>query len=570
MGSRVLAGLLLFGWTLSAQTQCPPTPVYSQCDLVFDLSEAEAKTHPDPGTSVDLKAEFRSPRHRTLMVYGFWDGGTRMVIRFAPNEVGDWEFRVTSNLARFEGKEGKLTAAASEAPGFIRAANLHHWAYTENNKPHLWMGDTAYNIASMDRDLFHKTVDERAQQKFTHLRGFAITSANPDRPDVAYLRELDERVRYINQKGMVFDMILTKTMPQTSEERDRFVRYMAARYGAFNMTWQCVQAFEEFKNGRPLMKEIGLALKKYDPYQHPRSTGANVTSSPLAGDGWMDYITYQSSDDQLGAIEHQLYPMPFVNTSVNMGADSKTLWNDTMNGQYPTASGLAGGKQMAVWFDFFADTRHWELEPYFDVDGGRALALEGIEYVLYVEKPGGPVEVRVERHGYDVLWLNPITGETVKLKNYKGEKFAAEPPDTNHAWVLYLSREGKKESMLGSYKFTSREIDLELQEIEQNAQKVPFTIVEPAKDNLSVANPPKYQAKLRRETRATRSMMYLWTGEVIIDGQGFRVLGTGSSGTMHIPPNLANRYPAVFNIRLVGMNANGKVYLADKVCTLNP
>ena len=43
---------------------------------------------------------------------------------------------------------------------------------------------------------------------------------------------------------------------------------------------------------------------------------------------------------------------------------------------------------MTVWFDFFSDTRHWELEPYFDVDGGRALALEGIEYVVYVEKPG--------------------------------------------------------------------------------------------------------------------------------------------------------------------------------------
>ena len=37
-----------------------------------------------------------------------------------------------------------------------------------------------------------------------------------------------------------------------------------------------------------------------------------------------------------------------------------------------------------------------------------------------------------------------------------------------------------------------------------------------------------FSVKLTRETRATRAMMFLWTGEVVADGRGFRVLGTGS------------------------------------------
>jgi hypothetical protein len=569
MWFRVFAGALLLSGLALAQPSCPPTAVYSACELVFDLDDAEAKAHPNPYVSVDLKAEFRSPRHRTLMVYGFWDGGRRMVIRFAPNESGDWEFRITSNLKRFEATHGTLNATASEAPGFLRAANVHHWAYTDSNKAHLWMGDTNYEIATMPRDAFTKAVDTRAQQKFTHIRGFAVgPSFTPDQPDTAFFRELDERVRYMNQKGIVYDMILARTIPPQAAQRDRYVRYMAGRYGAFNVTWLCFQAFEDQKDGRTLTREIGLALKRYDPYQHPRSTGAKVTSSPLAGDGWMDYISYQSSDEQLGSIEHQIYAMPFVNTGLTeQNADTfrRLLWNNTMNGQYPTSS--VESKQMSVWFDFFADTRHWELEPYFDVDGGRAIALEGVEYVLYVEKPG-PVEVRVERHGYDVLWLNPISGETIKLKNYKGEKFAAEPPEGNHEWVLYLSREGKKESMLGSYKFESRLI--ELQEVEQATQKLPFTIVQPAKDTFSIAQPPKFEVKLRRETRATRSMMYLWTGDVVEDGQGFRVLGTGREGVFRLTPDLTTKYPANLNVRLVGMNANGKVYMTDKIYTLNP
>src|SRR5258705_11242007 len=146
------------------------------------------------------------------------------------------------------------------------------------------------------------------------------------------------------------------------------------------------------------------------------------------------------------------------------------MWNVAMNGQYPSVGS-------APWYNFFSASRHWDLEPYFDVDGGRALALEEVEYIVYVEKPG-QVEVAVEKHGYDVAWFNPINGEFIKQKkDFKGEKFLGEPPDKTHDWVLRLSREGTKESMLKSYRFEARQIVL--QEVEQDAQKIPFELVEP-------------------------------------------------------------------------------------------
>lgn len=590
MWSRLLPALVCFVPALLAQPSCPPTPTYSTCELVYELDASEAAAHRNPYSSVELHGEFQSPRHRTTLIEAYWDGGNRMVLRFAPNEAGEWEVRVTSNIARFNGNVLKVVASESEAPGFIKPANVHHWAYTESNKPHLWMGDTLYDAASMTKDAFQKSVDLRAQQKFTHIRGLALgsgaealkTFANPNQPDPAFFRTLDERVRYSNQKGIIFDMILggggnelAKLFPDR-QQRERYIRYMVARYAAFNITWQMVQDFESYANGRELTKEIGLLVKKIDPYQHPRSSYAKVTSSPLLADGWENFVTYQTADDEVGAIEHQLYPVPFVNAGIAAEGNADTLrhqlWNATMNGQYPVmgkdALDAASAKQMTAWFEFFADTRHWELEPYFDVDGGRAVALEGVEYVLYVEKPSGPVEVRVERHGYDVGWFNPITGEFTKLKNYKGEKFAAEPPDTKHDWVLFLSREGKKESMLRSYKFESRPILM--QELESSVQKVPFEISEPGKDDISLSNAPRYQVKLKRETRGTREMMYLWTGDVVADGQGFRVVGTGPQGKMRLTDDMVQKFPAVFNLRLYGMNANGKVYLTDKILTLKP
>jgi len=600
---------------LLAQTVCPPTPVYSPCDIVFELDEAAAAAHPNPYLSITLEAEFRSPRFRTLKLPGFWDGGRRFVVRFAPNGAGEWVFRTASNVAGLNEREGRVIALASESPGFLQPANVHHWAWVDglNRKPHLWMGDTCYRFAFLDRGLFEKYVDVRAAQKFNHLRGLVIGGEaesarvfpSPDQPDIAHFQELDRRILYMNGKGIIADLILggdenhlAKVFP-TREQRQRYVRYLVARYAAMHITWQGVQEFEEYQDGRGLLKEIGELLVRLDPYQHPRSTHAVATSAPLLGDGWMNYIVYQSSEDALGAIEHQIYAAPQVNAEfayedsgagrshphhVDTDTFRRRLWNATMNGQYPTFgnTGTYGGRnfavdpkyldspgarQMTVWFDFFSRTRHWELEPYFDVEGGRALALEGVEYIVYLEKPA-PVEILVERHGYDVSWLNPLTGETVKQKEFKGDRFRGEPPDRNHDWVLHLAREGRKQAMLRSYKFESRPVLM--QEIEQSPDRAPFQIAAPLQESISLRVPAAYEVKITRQTRATRSMMWLWIGETPADGQGYRVLGTGAQGTFRLPHNLARNFPAVLAVRLYGLNANGKLYALDHIYKLNP
>jgi hypothetical protein len=614
----LLAGLLAA--YVAAQTPCPTMPTYTPCDMTFDLNDAEASAHSNPIATVDVHIEFRSPNHKTYLLPGFWAGGRRMIVRFSPTEVGNWDFRVSSNVQRFDNKTGSFQAIASESPGFLRPANLHHWATlnTENpndRKPHLWMGDTLYPLGFVDRAAFEQIVNARAQQKFTHLRGIILgpkseqSKAWPaaDRPNPDYFAELDQRILYINRKGIVADLMfaggenaLAELLP-TWQDRQRFVRYIVARYAPMNVTWQGVQNFEEYKDGRALLKEIGGLLKEMDPYNHPRTTSTVATSSNVLTDGWQNFITYHSADDQLGSIEHQLYPTPFVNADFgredsgagkqggdDLDADAfrHRLWHATMNGQYPTYANTGtdgrkfpinakfadspGAQAMAHWFTFFDDTRHWELEPYFDVDGGRAIALEGIEYVVYVDKPQGPIEVGVEKHGYDVHWINPLTGEVIDEKKFKGERWTGEAPDRSHDWVLHIEREGRKESMLRSYKFDSREYPLQLQEPETDVKKTPFSIVEPAGDRISISKPTRYSAKLTRETRATRSMMFLWTGEAPTDGQGARVLGTGREGELHIPPGIAKTLPNVLSLRLVGMNANGKIYVVDKVYTLTP
>jgi hypothetical protein len=532
-----------------AQHACSSTPAWSTCDLAFDLEPG------DNAAALQLRAEFQSPHHRTYLMYAFQDSERRFIIRVAPTEAGTWFYRLTSNLPRLDGKEGQFTATESDSPGFVRVANVHHFMTEGNSKQHLWMATALDHFATIPRAEFDRIVAQRAAEKFTHVR---VTIERSDD-----LREAADRLRAINARGMTADLALSSTLPLPGDraERQRYLTDFICRFAPMNLTWLGLAPFEDVAHGRAILKEFGDLLKKYDPYNHPRTTLASFTSAALLGDGWMTMLSYGTPDPNVGAVEHQLYQSPAIETGIK---NERDLWMATMNGQYP-ASG--SGEYMTAWFEFMAGNRYWELEPYFGVDGGRAIALEGIEYIVYIDKPG-PVEVTVEHHGYDVAWINPANGERIKAKGYSGEHFTGEAPDKSHPWVLHISREGTKEGMLKSYKFESRTVPV--QEVEQSPEKTPFEIALPDKHELSISHPPYFAIKVKRESRATRSLLIEWTAEAVVHGEGYRVVGVGREGTMQVSPLIASDLPAVGTLRMSILNANGKAYVVDKVVSLVP
>jgi hypothetical protein len=290
MGSRLLSLFLaLAGLALRAQTTspCANTPAYATCELVFELSEQVAAAHPQPYRTVEMKAEFRSPRRRTLAMPAYWDGGRRMVVRFSPTEPGDWDYRVTSNVADFDGKTGNFIGGRTEGP--FRSHGQRAPLGLHGAQPAAFVdGASEPRFAFLDDAAFRATADARRAEFTPPARAGdgegGTPLINPDAPDLAQFQRLDSRVRYLNQKGITADLILaggagllTKTFPSW-EQRRRFIRYLVGRYGAMNVTWQGVDRFEDYPDGRALLKEIGGLLKQLDLYQHPRTTGARVTS----------------------------------------------------------------------------------------------------------------------------------------------------------------------------------------------------------------------------------------------------------------------------------------------------
>lgn len=579
--------MALFVLCINVSLSASTLPLCSQsastflpCELNFDYQDGELPAGTSPFKDDLLSVEFRSPEHSTILMHAFWNGGRNLRVRFSPTSTGTWTYHVISSLKRYDNQESTFTAADSGNAGMVSVANLRHWR-TTNKKPHLWLSAEVPFLA-VEQSTLDAWLDQRKHDGFTHIRGTLLTAnagAKPFnatlQPDLSYFATLDDRLLAAANRGFTLDLVLAGQSFVNSgalndhDARDAIVRYLVARYGGLNVTWQGIERFEDAPDSRALLQDLGSSLKKYDGDQHPRSTDARNSSSPLLQDGWMNYLIEAVPDPQFAAVEHQFTHQPEIHVINATCPDAfrHELWNCTTNGEYPSIAyeslkNEANARAVHAWYQVVSDTRHWELEPYFDVDGARAVGLQEVEYLAYAENPG-IVEITLPKHKYNPVWVNPATGDEIPLKDYKGEVFSRQTPDTAHDWVLQVPREGHKESMLKYYYFESQ--DPPVQEIEVDAAKTPFEIVDPSGDQINPAIPIPFQVKITRANRASRHMQYVWWGEVVAGGQGARLLGLGSSGNFLIPKELSAQRGASLNVRLLAINANGKAYEVDRV-----
>jgi hypothetical protein len=622
-GMRVVASfaaVFLLAGPGQAIEVCAPTPVYEPCEISLDMTEEEAAKHANPYMTVELRAEFRSPKGgATKVMPGFWDGGRNFKLRFAPDFEGRWDFRIISNLPSVDRKVESFEATPARTPGFIEVFNTRYFRHQQENTPHFWIGDTSYKFATIPWETFQQVVDRRSEQKFNHIRGLILgfdehaekVLADPENPLLLHFQEVDRRVAYMNQKGIIYDLLMGGDQNQLADllpkrqQRERYARYLVARYGAYNITWQGVQEFEEYEDGRAFLKEMYGYIQKWDPYNHPRSTHAVTTSSPLMADGWMSYIVQQSSDVDLAAVEYEINAAPFVNAEfgyedsgagkshthhVDSDEFRRRMWRAAIHGQYITYgnTGTYGGRKFDVdprfldspgveyvkhLQDFLQQTRYFDLQPYYRVEGGEALGLQvvpyrsekpmGVEYIVYVEKPG-PVELIIPKHKYDVSWFNPIDGAWFDQKDrFNGERFRSPgPPDDLHDWVLYVRREGKKENFNNSFYLESRQA--RLKKVETAEADLPFSIQLPDAEELVAGKEFEFNATLTKDTRAAKKIYWLWTAEVAGSGVGPRVLGSEQFGRFKIPERLTEHFPATLQVRLVGVDGAGRVFEAFK------
>ena len=603
---RLIVTLALALWAISpaqAFEACESVPVYDPCEIRIEIPAEEAAEHSNPYASVALRAEFRSPKGgRTKVMPAFWDGGTQFAIRFSPDYEGRWDFRIISNIKSLDKQTGSFQAEAAGTPGFVEVFNTRYFKYPLTNTPHYWLGDSMLGIGTMPWEQFRAVADRRAEQKFTHMRASVLGSPDqasqvfkgPEEPWVEYFRELDRRVAYLHGLGFVTDLVLSNSGEEVERlfprmrQRDRYVRYVCARYAAYSVTWQVLLEWASHDAGGKLASQLAASLGKHDPYSHPKSTGATVTSAPLAEDEWQDYITQNRVDPALASIEYETYPAPFVNTGVGAGANPdaarQQAWTAATRGHYISLASSdsepdsPAAEQVAFLEQFFAQSRYFDLQPHYRVVGGSGLALQrvpyraekpiGIEYIVYAESPG-LIELLMPKHEYSVSWYNPADGSWFdQKKKFKGDRYRSQTPDDQRDWVLYLRREGKKQGYNKSFILEST--TPRIRDVEHSSSALPFEIQLPEGNEIRAGQEHLFNATLTKNTIAAKRMIWLWKGEVAGSGRRARVLGTSQGGSFAVPAGLAASYPATLSVRVVGLDGAGRIFEAFRPYALSP
>lgn len=219
-------------------------------------------------------ATFTNPATGTsLTVPGFWDGGETFVVRFAPTEPGEWDYRTAApDDPALDGKTGKVIAKPYSGDlelyrrGFVTTNGAKYFVYADGT-PFFYLGDTHWNLYHEEFDSpgpyagetgaeshFKYIVDKRVEQGFTVYQSEPIgahanlADGKLDASDAAAFKIDDLYFQYLAEKGLVHanaEFFYSSSMTQALAENERYLeaisRYWVARYSAYPVMWTLAQ-----------------------------------------------------------------------------------------------------------------------------------------------------------------------------------------------------------------------------------------------------------------------------------------------------------------------------------------
>ncbi len=248
----------------------------------------------------------------------------------------------------------------------------------------------------------------------------------------------------------------------------------------------------------------------------------------------MNYIIEAVDNPQFGAVEHQFTQQPQVHIVNATDPDTfrHQLWSCTTNGEYPSVSfealqNPANVRAVRTWFKIVSDTRHWEFEPYFAVDGARAVGLEEIGYIAYAQN-AGIVEITV-RQAQVHAGLDQSRLRARKLSRRTGAvTYSAGRRRTIRTIGFSISNERATRNRCCG-RCDSNRLMRPYKKLKRTVQRLRSTSFNREATTSKPQRSP-FEVKITRANRASRTMQYVWWGEVVAKGSSSRLLAVGAHG----------------------------------------
>ena len=360
----------IFEWTLSA-----------------DVSGIE-----NPFTQVTLKAVVTGPDGEKRLD-GFYDGSDRFVLRYMPKSEGVFTLTTRSNLPALDKRTAAFTAmpAAPENHGPVEVRGMH-FRHHDGARAFV-MGTTAYVWHHRPAEVRKKTLDSFETFGFNKIRmlffpkhytggyGAIDVSYEPPcypfegtpgafdftRPNPAFFREYEDRLRELDARGIIADTILFHPYDfghwaiDTGMDEDQalaYLKYLIARIASFkNVWWSLANEYDiKMLPDKKTLRVgydvrdwdvIGEFIKARDPSGHPVSCH-NIPFGRIYPDRpWMSHVSYQHPDTYTTMIELQArYQKPVINDEYQYEGNTPDDWGNTTGEIEPERhwrSAMAGG-----------------------------------------------------------------------------------------------------------------------------------------------------------------------------------------------------------------------------------
>jgi len=298
---------------------------------VFEAEFTASREYADP-LEQEVLVHFDGPGGAREQVMAFWDGGRTWRVRFSPERVGLWRYRVRASDtgdAGLHGRSGSFSVLAARGPqelarrGSPRVSTDRRFFVYGDGKPWFWLGDTAWNaaLASTDQE-WEKYLADRAAKGFTviqmvmtqwragrqdELGQVAFTGVEKIQINPAFFQRMDRKVRAVNAHGLVAGCVLLWAL--TSKDRESpgevlpehqaimLARYMVARYGAYAVVWILGGDGDYRGEKAERWKTIGRAVFPPGRGRRPVTMHPRGMQDPWPGlkeEPWLDFLMYQS------------------------------------------------------------------------------------------------------------------------------------------------------------------------------------------------------------------------------------------------------------------------------------
>lgn len=273
----------------------------------------------NPFTDYTVAADFTHEQSgKTVTVRGFYDGDGRYMVRFMPESLGSYTFKINADCTKEVHKGCLEVCQPSESNhGPVYVVNKFHFAYADG-MPYYPFGTTCYVWQLQSDELIEKTFETLRNSCFNKIRfcvfpkhyvynlheprsypyegtpmdsgiltpwnfndyngGCDLNDFDYTRFNPAHFRHIESCIRRLGELGIEADIILMHPYDRwgfsrmTNQQDELYLKYVVARFSAFrNVWWAMANEYDLMQKSKDDWRRYGELVMAEDKYCHPRS-----------------------------------------------------------------------------------------------------------------------------------------------------------------------------------------------------------------------------------------------------------------------------------------------------------